>query len=164
MEREREKAVCDPRFLIEFSKPVFQLHISGIPYKATEEQIRNLCEQFGVVVSAFIPLTRNGQSSGYAIVSYEREADGRRAIEKLDRTEWQGRQIFVEVRRKVDSSMRREEDDRDHRHDRADRHSDREYRDDRHQRPAYDRYDRHPRDDRRCDYVSRMRDSHGTTR
>lgn len=124
MERDREKVVCDPRFLIEFSKPVFQIHISGIPYKATEEQIRTLCEEFGVVVSVFIPLTRNGQSSGYAIVSYEREADGRRAIEKLDQTEWQGRQIFVEIRKQNRDPIR--EDLRDDRYyDRNDRYRNR---------------------------------------
>ena len=88
----------DPRLSLVFQKPYYEIYAGGIPFKATEDQVREYFEQCGSVVAVIIPINRLGNSIGAAFVIFERESEAKRAIAKLDHTEFMGRTIFVEER------------------------------------------------------------------
>ena len=163
---------CDPRLSLTFRKECYEIYVGSLPYRVNEEDVRELFEQFGTVISVILPINRAGNLIGAGFVLFERESDAKRAIEKLDRTEWKGRTIYVEERRgqgvgrygprgsERDIDDRRDYGRRDHSPSRYGRYDDRrgrydDRRDDRYD-DRHDRYDdRRDRYDRRDEYDRR---------
>lgn len=77
-----------------------KLFVGNIPYTATEDSLTEVFAQYGEIASVrVITDRRTGRSKGIAFVEYVEEADAKKAEEALNKTELDGRTIFVQVAR-----------------------------------------------------------------
>lgn len=77
-----------------------KLYIGNLPYGGTEDDLKQLFGEFGVVLSVSIITDRDsGRSKGFGFVEMEDEAAANAAIEKLNKATFQERMIFVSVAR-----------------------------------------------------------------
>lgn len=133
------------------------VHVGNLSFETTEESLKTKFSEFGNVISSRIPVrAQSGKSKGFGFIEYATQEEADKAIAEMNKKEFEGRTIVVDISR--GRSERRSSERRGRRDDDYDRRSDR--RDDRRRRD-YDDYDRRSRrrdyddyDDRR----SRRRD------
>ena len=76
------------------------IFVSNLNYKVTDENLRELFEQFGDVLSANIIKDKiTKYSKGFGFVEMYDDKDGEAAIKDLDQTPWHGKIIHVSVSR-----------------------------------------------------------------
>jgi RNA recognition motif-containing protein len=76
------------------------IFVAKLNYRTTEEQLRELFEGFGEVESSKIIFDKfEGRSKGYGFVEMPNEDEGNKAIEELNDSEFDGRQIVVKKAR-----------------------------------------------------------------
>ena len=80
-----------------------KLFVGGIPYRATEEELRQLFSQAGEVVSVFIPMDREtGRPRGFAFVEMADDASAENAISMFNGSDMGGRKIAVNMARPME--------------------------------------------------------------
>ncbi len=73
-----------------------KLFVGSLPWAVTDESLRDAFAAFGSVVSAKVITDRQtGRSRGFGFVEMEAESDASKAIEALNGSEFQGRNIVV---------------------------------------------------------------------
>lgn len=73
-----------------------KLFVGGVPFRATEEEIRNHFSQAGEVVEVFIPLDRETRRPrGFVFVTMADDASAEKAIEMFNEQDFGGRLIKV---------------------------------------------------------------------
>lgn len=73
-----------------------RLFVAGLPFSSTEEEIKKLFSSVGNVVSVSIILDREtNRSKGFGFVEMEKQEEATAAIEKLNNTEFGGRNLVV---------------------------------------------------------------------
>lgn len=73
-----------------------KLYVGNVPYAAKEEDLEELFEPHGPLISVEIIRDRyDGRSKGYGFVKMENQEDGEQAIEALDGEEMMGRPLKV---------------------------------------------------------------------
>ena len=74
------------------------IFIAGLTYQITEQDLRELFEEYGTVSSAKI-ITDNftGRSRGFGFVEMDNDEEGQRAIDQLNDAQYDGRTITVDV-------------------------------------------------------------------
>lgn len=73
-----------------------KIYIGNLPYKLTEDELGDLFDEFGEVISAKIIVDKeSGRSKGFGFISMASADDAKRAIEDLDGMELKGRSIKV---------------------------------------------------------------------
>ncbi|HCC84018.1 TPA: RNA-binding protein [Candidatus Uhrbacteria bacterium] len=73
-----------------------RVFVGGVPYAATEEELKAHFMAAGNVVSVFMPIDREtGKKRGFAFVEFENEADMNKAVDMFNQTEFGGRTISV---------------------------------------------------------------------
>ena len=76
------------------------IYVGNLAYSMTEESLQELFEQHGEVSSVKIITDREtGRSKGFGFVEMPENADAENAIQQLNDTEVQGRNIRVNVAR-----------------------------------------------------------------
>ncbi|MDY6935137.1 MAG: RNA-binding protein [Spirochaetota bacterium] len=76
------------------------IYVGNLAYSMTEESLQELFEQHGEVSSVKIITDREtGRSKGFGFVEMSENADAENAIQQLNDTEVQGRNIRVNVAR-----------------------------------------------------------------
>lgn len=76
------------------------IYVSHLSWDSKNEGLQNLFAQYGEVSSANIITDRQtGRSRGFGFVEMPNEEEGKKAIEALNNTEFDGRTISVEVAR-----------------------------------------------------------------
>lgn len=80
------------------------IYVANIPFKASEQEFRELFEEFGEVSSAKIVMDRETQRSrGFGFVEMPEESAAREAINKLNGYDFLGKTLVVnEARPKTD--------------------------------------------------------------
>jgi RNA recognition motif-containing protein len=80
------------------------IYVANIPFKASEQEFRELFEEFGEVSSAKIIMDRETQRSrGFGFVEMADEAAAREAINKLNGSDFLGKTLVVnEAKPKTD--------------------------------------------------------------
>ena len=74
-----------------------EIFVGNLSYRAKENDIQKLLEDYGTVNSVKIITDREtGRSRGFAFVEIDDEG-GQRAISELNETDFLGRKIFVKV-------------------------------------------------------------------
>ena len=82
-----------------------QIYVGNLAYRMREDDLRGLFEQFGEVTDVKIIKDRlTGRSKGFGFVEMTEKEDAEKAIQKLDGSEVEGRNIRDNVAR-----QRREE-------------------------------------------------------
>lgn len=77
-----------------------KLYVGGIPYRSTEDDLRNAFAEAGNVVSASIISDRmTGRSRGFGFVEMASEAEAQAAIDRWDGKEMDGRTLSVSFAR-----------------------------------------------------------------
>lgn len=72
------------------------IYIGNLNYKVREEDLEQLFGEYGEVTSVKIISDRDtGRAKGFAFAEMPNDAEARKAIEELNQTEFQGRQMVV---------------------------------------------------------------------
>ena len=81
------------------------IYVANIPFKASEEELRGLFEDFGEVSSAKIILDKVTQRSrGFGFIEMRDESAGQQAINDLNGADFMGKNLVVnEARPKTDA-------------------------------------------------------------
>lgn len=75
-----------------------KLFVGNLSYNVTEDQLRELFSEHGVVISAVLPTERDtGRMRGFGFVEMETQAAAEAAIKNLDGRELSGRQLKVNI-------------------------------------------------------------------
>jgi RNA recognition motif-containing protein len=78
-----------------------KIYLSNVPYDATEQALRDLCADFGKVVSVALPTDKDtGKPRGFAFVGFETEAQAKDAQQTLDSSMFGGRTLRVSFAKK----------------------------------------------------------------
>ena len=77
-----------------------KLFVGSIPFRANEDDLKQLFSEFGEVVSVnIVRHSDSGRSKGFAFVEMDTENSANNAIEALNDSEFGGRAIKVSVAR-----------------------------------------------------------------
>ncbi len=80
-----------------------KLFVGGIPYRTTDEELRQLFSQAGEVISVFIPMDRATQRPrGFAFVEMADDAAAEKAIATFNDQDMGGRRIAVSIARPME--------------------------------------------------------------
>lgn len=72
------------------------IYVGNLPYKTDDQELSSLFEPFGTVTSARVITDREtGRSKGFGFVEMAESADGQKAIEELDQSDFGGRPLKV---------------------------------------------------------------------
>jgi RNA recognition motif-containing protein len=72
------------------------IYVGGLPYAITEEKLQELFSAYGTVESARVITDRyTGQSRGFGFVEMSSPAEAQQAIEALNGSQLDGRQLVV---------------------------------------------------------------------
>jgi len=90
-----------------------KLFVGSISFDSTEESLKQKFEEVGPVVSAKIIFDRfSGRSKGFGFVEMENDADADKAVQELNGSELDGREIVVNEARPEGERKPRSFDDR----------------------------------------------------
>ena len=96
--------------------------VGNLAFTVTEDELREVMEKFGKVVSLTIPRSRNNKSKGLGIVDFETGEEADKAHEALHEKELFGRKCFISFGDTEEFRRERSRDrDRDRDRDRRDR-------------------------------------------
>jgi RNA recognition motif-containing protein len=81
------------------------IYVANVPFKASEQELKELFEAYGEVSSAKIIMDKETQRSrGFAFIEMPDDSSARQAITKLNGSDFLGKQLMVnEARPKTDS-------------------------------------------------------------
>jgi RNA recognition motif-containing protein len=84
------------------------IFISNLNFSVNDEDLHGLFEAFGEVTSSKVITDKmTGRSRGFGFVEMSDDAEGKQAIEKLNGTEFKGRELNVSVARPREDSGNR---------------------------------------------------------
>ena len=73
-----------------------RLFVGGLPYTATDDELKTFFSQIGTVTSATVITDKySGQGKGFGFVEYEDDANADKAIKELSGKDFGGRKIIV---------------------------------------------------------------------
>lgn len=79
-----------------------KLFVGSLPWATTSDDLKDMFSQAGNVVSATVIMDKfTGRSKGFGFVELE-DADAQKAIEMFDNSDFQGRQLKVNVARPME--------------------------------------------------------------
>lgn len=76
------------------------IYVGNLDYQITEEDLRDIFEEYGTVTSTKVVIDRDSnRSKGFGFVEMQEQAEGQKAIDELDGAELEGRTMRVNVAR-----------------------------------------------------------------
>jgi cold-inducible RNA-binding protein len=73
-----------------------KMYVGNLPFSATENELRQLFEAYGVVSAVELPMDReSGRPRGFAFVTMEAQGAMNEAIKALDSKDWNGRRLSI---------------------------------------------------------------------
>ena len=86
-----------------------KLYVGNIPFKATEEDLREVFAPFGELTDIYIAKDRrNGRPRGFAFVTYNTDEEAALAAEKMNGAEMGERPLIVNTARPKEESGKRD--------------------------------------------------------
>ena len=80
-----------------------KLFVGGVPFKATNDELKDYFSQVGTVVSANIIVDKmTGRSKGFGFVEMSTEEEAQAAVQKLNGSDFGGRNIAVSEARPME--------------------------------------------------------------
>jgi len=84
------------------------IYIANLSYGVTDQDLKQLFEEYGEISSAKVIMDRyTGKSRGFGFVEMPDDAAAKKAIEELDRAEFDGKTINVSVAKPKTDAPRR---------------------------------------------------------
>ncbi len=88
-----------------------KLYVGGLPYKTTEDELRDAFSQAGTVTSATIIMDRmTGRSKGFGFVEMSTDAEAQAAIDMWNGKDFGGRTMTVNEARPLEARPPRRND------------------------------------------------------
>lgn len=88
---------------------VKKLYVGGLPYRTTEDELKDAFSVAGTVESAIIIIDRmSGRSKGFGFVEMATEEEAQAAIDKLNGAEMGGRTISVSEAREKKEGFKKD--------------------------------------------------------
>ncbi|MEK7136496.1 MAG: RNA-binding protein [Patescibacteria group bacterium] len=85
-----------------------KLYVGGLPYSTTDNELKEIFSQAGVVSDASIIMDRmTGRSKGFGFVEFESDADADKAIDMWNGKDFGGRNLTVNEARPREERPRR---------------------------------------------------------
>ena len=82
-----------------------RVFVGGIPYSATEDELKAHFSAAGNVVSVFLPIEKeSGRKRGFGFVEFENPEEQTSAVKMFDGTDYGGRRISVSPARPRDNA------------------------------------------------------------
>lgn len=73
-----------------------RIHVGNLPYSVTDESLKAAFEPFGTVQTAVVVKDKiSGRSKGFGFVEMSTDEETASAIEKMNKTQLDGRTVFV---------------------------------------------------------------------
>lgn len=98
---EKSKAVAVPTPKSEESATGFKAYVRGLPWAATEKEIRDFFKACGKISVCELPLGDDGRASGTAFVTFPSKSEYNKAIE-LDGQYWPGTERWLSIKEASD--------------------------------------------------------------
>ncbi len=77
-----------------------KLYVGGLPYKTTEDELKDFFAQAGAVTSATVITDKlSGRSKGFGFVEMASDEEAKKAIEMFNGKDFDGRNITVDEAR-----------------------------------------------------------------
>lgn len=78
------------------SEGLMNIYVGNLPYSVTDEELKNLFQEYGEVTSAKIIINRKmNRSKGFGFVDMPSDEEAMKAIDQLHGQDYQGRKIVV---------------------------------------------------------------------
>lgn len=78
------------------SEGLMNIYVGNLPYSVTDEELKNLFQEYGEVSSAKIIINRKmNRSKGFGFVDMPSDEEAMKAIDQLHGQDYQGRKIVV---------------------------------------------------------------------
>uniref|UniRef100_A0A673FU83 Polyadenylate-binding protein 5 n=1 Tax=Sinocyclocheilus rhinocerous TaxID=307959 RepID=A0A673FU83_9TELE len=77
------------------NKEFTNIYIKNFGTDVDDEMLAEIFNQFGPTLSVRVMTDEKGHSRGFGFASFEKHSDAKRAVEELNRTELNGRRVFV---------------------------------------------------------------------
>jgi RNA recognition motif-containing protein len=75
-----------------------KLYVGGLAYSVTDQELNNLCGQYGNVESAIVVKDRETNNSrGFGFVEMSTQEEAEKAIQALNGSDLQGRELKVNI-------------------------------------------------------------------
>jgi cold-inducible RNA-binding protein len=75
---------------------VINIYVGNLPFTTTDTELEDLFSQFGQINRAAVITDREtGRSRGFGFVEMENEEEGKKAIEEMNESDFDGRQLTV---------------------------------------------------------------------
>jgi len=74
-----------------------QIYVGSLPFSFDGERLAEIFQEFGTITHAEVPLGRDGRSRGFGIVRFEEKDAADKAIDAMDGSTQDGREIRVNV-------------------------------------------------------------------
>lgn len=88
--------IPEPRVMYETEYVSMNIYVGNLSYSTTEDDLRSAFGNFGEVTSAAVIKDREtGRSKGFGFVEMASDEEAREAMNNLNGTEFQGRQVKV---------------------------------------------------------------------
>jgi len=97
---ERERVMASERNLREQSSPKTNLYIQRLADDVTDDDLRNLFKEFGVVKSVKVMRTPNGYSRGFGFCDFSTSEAASEAIHKVNNQLFHGKPLYVAYHQK----------------------------------------------------------------
>lgn len=86
-----------------------KLFVGSLPFSTTDDDLQQLFAQYGTVASAKVMTDREtGRSRGFGFVEFDNDDEAKAAIDALNNSELEGRNIVVNEARPREERPRRE--------------------------------------------------------
>jgi RNA recognition motif-containing protein len=80
-----------------------RLFVAGLPFSATDAELRDLFSKIGTVVSAVVIIDKfSGRSKGFGFVEMTTEEEAEKAIKELNESDFGGRKLIVNEARPLE--------------------------------------------------------------
>ncbi|MFA5933108.1 MAG: RNA-binding protein [Microgenomates group bacterium] len=77
-----------------------KIFVGSLPYSTTSQELQEMFEKFGQVVSATVVMDKfTGQSRGFGFVEMQNDDEANKAIQELNGSDMNGRALAVSVAR-----------------------------------------------------------------
>lgn len=85
-----------------------KLYVGGLPYSTTDNELKDLFAQAGVVESAIIIMDRaTNRSKGFGFVEMSTDEEAQKAIDMFDKQDFNGRNLTVNEARPLEDRPKR---------------------------------------------------------
>ena len=77
------------------SEEGFSVHVSNLPYCVDKEHLKNAFREFGAIKHSHVNLDEIGRSRGFGVVEFETKEAADKAVEVMDKAEFNKREVSV---------------------------------------------------------------------